>query len=89
MCFALQPRFYRKKRFNLKANEKDIEENKEKLNSAMTDRLILSEESMQLVTGLRRFQGLDDPVEKIDSWSRPNGLKIDKVSIPLGNWRYL
>ena len=40
---------------------------------------------MQLVTGSWRFQGLDDPVGKIiDRWSRPNGLKIDKISIPFG-----
>ena len=74
----------KKKDLILKANEKDIEENKEKLNSATLDRLILSEKRVDAISnGLVEISRLDDPVGKIiDRWSRPNGLKIDKISIP-------
>ena len=35
--------------------------------------------------GLEDISRLDDPIGKIlDKWDRPNGLKIEKVSIPLG-----
>ena len=76
----------KKKDLILKANEKDIEENKEKLNSATLDRLILSEKRVDAISnGLVEISRLDDPVGKIiDRWSRPNGLKIDKISIPFG-----
>ncbi len=70
----------------LKANEKDIKENKDKLNSATLDRLILDEERIESISnGLVEISRLEDPVGKIiEKWSRPNGLKIEKISIPLG-----
>ena len=35
--------------------------------------------------GLEDISRLDDPIGKIlDKWDRPNGLKIEKVSVPLG-----
>ena len=40
---------------------------------------------MQFVKGWLDISKLDDPIGKIiDKWSRPNGLNIEKVSIPLG-----
>ena len=70
----------------LKANELDIKENKDKLNSATLDRLILDEKRIESISiGLEEISMLEDPVGKIiEKWSRPNGLKIEKISIPLG-----
>ena len=70
----------------LKANELDIKENRDKLNSATLDRLILDEKRIESISnGLEEISKLEDPVGKIiENWSRPNGLKIEKISIPLG-----
>ena len=70
----------------LKANELDIKENKDKLNSATLDRLILDEKRIESISnGLEEISKLEDPVGKIiENWSRPNGLKIEKITIPLG-----
>ena len=70
----------------LKANELDIKENKDKLNSATLDRLILDEKRIESISnGLVEISKLEDPVGKIiEKWSRPNGLEIEKISIPLG-----
>ncbi len=70
----------------IKENEKDVRENKEKLTPATLDRLILDEKRVDSIcNGLIDIAELDDPIGKIiDSSIRPNGLKIDKVSIPLG-----
>ena len=39
----------------------------------------------RICKGLKEISQLDDPVGKVlDEWDRPNGLKIQKVSIPLG-----
>ena len=67
-------------------NKKDVEENKDKLTSATLDRLVLDEKRIKsMCEGLEDISRLDDPTGKIlDKWDRPNGLKIEKVSIPLG-----
>ena len=67
-------------------NKKDVEENKDKLTSATLDRLVLDEKRIKsMCEGLEDISRLDDPIGKIlDKWDRPNGLKIEKVSIPLG-----
>ena len=67
-------------------NKKDVEENKDKLTSATLDRLVLDEKRIKsMCEGLKDISRLDDPIGKIlDKWDRPNGLKIEKVSIPLG-----
>ena len=63
--------------------KKDINENKEKLTPATLDRLILDEKRVESIcNGLVDISKLDDPIGKlIDKWDRPNGLKIEKVSI--------
>ena len=67
-------------------NKKDVEENKDKLTSATLDSLVLDEKRIKsMCEGLEDISRLDDPIGKIlDKWDRPNGLKIEKVSIPLG-----
>ena len=85
LCSAAQ-NLLKNKDIILKANELDIKENKDKLNSATLDRLILDEKRIESISnGLEEISKLEDPVGKIiENWSRPNGLKIEKISIPLG-----
>lgn len=69
------------------ANAKDIAYAKEKgLDAAMIDRLMLNEARIEaMAAGLETVATLPDPVNKvIDEWERPNGLVIQRVSIPLG-----
>jgi glutamate-5-semialdehyde dehydrogenase len=69
------------------ANEKDIEFAKEKgLDAAQIDRLKLDEKRIEaMALGLETVTTLPDPVNKImEEWSRPNGLVLQRVSIPLG-----
>ena len=50
------------------------------------DRLRLDEDRIaSMATGLRDVAGLPDPVgEVVDGWVRPNGLRVERVRIPLG-----
>ncbi len=69
------------------ANAKDVVFAKEKgLSDAMIDRLILNEKRIEsMAQGLETVATLPDPVNKLmDEWERPNGLVIQRVSIPLG-----
>jgi glutamate-5-semialdehyde dehydrogenase len=54
--------------------------------SAVIDRLRLSEARVAaMAAGLRQVAGLADPVgEVVEGWVRPNGLRIEKVRVPLG-----
>jgi glutamate-5-semialdehyde dehydrogenase len=68
-------------------NQKDVEAaRKNGLSPAMIDRLTLTEKRIQeMAAGLREVANLSDPVgEVVKGWTRPNGLKIEKVRIPLG-----
>ncbi len=71
----------------MKENEGDVENAKEKgLSKAMIDRLILNEKRInQMVDGLKVVANLPDPVGEI-VWgtTRPNGLKIRQIRVPLG-----
>ncbi len=71
----------------LAANEKDLAAARETgMASAMLDRLALSEERLKgIADGVREVAQLPDPVGAVLSETvRPNGLKIQKVSVPLG-----
>ena len=70
----------------IEENQKDIEDNKNSLSSALLDRLMLDSKRIDnICIGLGNIASLEDPVGKrISSWKRPNGLNIEKVSIPLG-----
>ena len=54
--------------------------------SAVVDRLRLTEARVvAMANGLRVVAGLPDPVgEVIEGWTRPNGIRITKVRVPLG-----
>jgi len=68
-------------------NRKDLIAGEEKgLSKAMLDRLLLNEKRIAgMVQVLRDVANLNDPVgEVIKMWTRPNGLKIGKMRVPLG-----
>ena len=71
----------------LKANATDLEEGKKKgLNSGLLDRLALSGERIDAIAeGVREVAALPDPVgAEIERFTRPNGLNIRKIRVPLG-----
>lgn len=71
----------------ISANEKDIVAAKAADKpAAFVDRLLLDEGRINSVAdGLEAIAKLEDPVgATLASWSRPNGLKIERVRVPLG-----
>ena len=70
----------------LKANAEDLTGAQGKISDVMLDRLRLTEGRIQaMAQGIRQVAALPDPVGLIlDSHTRPDGLKIDKVSVPMG-----
>ena len=71
----------------LKANAVDMERAKErKLSSALLDRLALNDSRVAaMAEGVENIANLSDPVGGvIAEWDRPNGLKIQRVRVPLG-----
>ncbi|MDH3861279.1 MAG: glutamate-5-semialdehyde dehydrogenase [Gammaproteobacteria bacterium] len=71
----------------LAANEKDMAAAKERgLGGSMLDRLLLDEDRVEaMASGIETIIGLRDPVGRIlEEWERPNGLRIQRVAVPLG-----
>lgn len=73
--------------FLIGENGKDLQYAREKgISSAMMDRLILKEATVQgMAKGIREVAALPDPVGRVTSmWRRPNGLLVGRMRIPLG-----
>lgn len=70
----------------LKENERDVELARDKISPVMIDRLTLTRERiLSMADGIRDIVALPSPLGiTLSSVTRPNGLKIDKVSVPLG-----
>jgi len=71
----------------LTANSKDMHAAQAQgLGGAMLDRLLLSSERVQsMAKGIEAIAALPDPIGRVlAEWERPNGLKIQRVSVPLG-----
>ena len=68
----------------LEANREDIET--AGLEGAMRDRLLLTPTRIkEMAQGVRDVAALPDPIgETLAEWTRPNGLRIRKVRVPLG-----
>ncbi len=69
------------------ANQQDLEQAKKNgLDSAMLDRLALSDSSIAtMAEGLRQIVALPDPVGEMDEFSyRPSGIQLGKMRVPLG-----
>jgi len=71
----------------LEANAEDVERaQKEGVSPTVVDRLRLNLARIEaMANGLRTVAALPDPVgEIVEGWTRPNGLVIEKVRVPLG-----
>jgi len=71
----------------LNENNLDLEiAYKKNIGKALVDRLALDGKRINdIIDGLRIVKNLHDPIGRvIAKWSRPNGLKIAKVRVPLG-----
>lgn len=76
-----------KKALILKANKKDIAKAKRlNLSSVFIERLALNAQRIkEMSDSLLEIAKLNDPVGKIiKAWMRPNGLRIQKVRVPIG-----
>ena len=71
----------------LEANERDMSAAAEKgLSDAMMDRLKLDPARIEgMAAGIEAIAALDDPIGGvIAEWERPNGLRVQRVRVPLG-----
>ena len=71
----------------LAANRADVEDaTHRRLKASLLDRLALDQRKIQsMAQGLREVSSLPDPIGTIIStWTRPNGLIISQVRVPLG-----
>ncbi len=71
----------------LTANAEDVTDAKSSgANAAFVDRLLLDDKRVAaMASGLDVVRDLPDPVGAVtDSWVRPNGMKIERVRVPLG-----
>jgi glutamate-5-semialdehyde dehydrogenase len=71
----------------LSANAKDLEAGRAKgLSNAMLDRLMLDEKRIEaMAAGIDQVATLPDPVGQVlDSWERPNGIRIEQIRVPIG-----
>ena len=68
----------------LEANRQDLAHSG--LEGAMRDRLLLTPSRIDdIATAVREVTGLPDPIgQTLAEWSKPNGLRIRKVRVPLG-----
>lgn len=71
----------------LRANQEDLAAAQERgLGAALMDRLMLDADRVEAIAcGLEAVAELPDPIGRvIAEWSRPNGLHIQRVAVPLG-----
>ena len=71
----------------LAANGRDVQRAKsDGVSAALIDRLLLTEDRIKsIASSLGELVALSDPLGVVlDEWERPNGLKIQKVRVPLG-----
>jgi glutamate-5-semialdehyde dehydrogenase len=71
----------------LAANSIDLQAARERaLSDAMMDRLALDEQRVETMSaGIEEVAALADPIGVvIAAWTRPNGLRIERVRVPLG-----
>lgn len=71
----------------LEENAKDLAAGEERgLSAAMLDRLHLDEARLEAIAaGIEKVASLADPVgEVLADWTRPNGIRIEQVRVPIG-----
>lgn len=80
-------RIEKKAKWLILENRKDLAHARaDGLSSAMIDRLTLNEKRIwAMARGVRAVAHLKDPIGRVQAkWKRPNGLKLQKVTVPLG-----
>lgn len=70
----------------LAANAEDLQNAKGRMSEVMQDRLRLTTERVaQMADGILAVRALESPLGKVESsYTHPNGLLIEKVSVPIG-----
>jgi len=71
----------------LLANERDVENAyKNGMKESLVDRLFLNDKRLDgIIEGIEIIIRQEDPIGKVQAgWTLPNGLKIEKVSVPIG-----
>ena len=82
-CFFIK----KNKKLIINQNQKDIKNAyKKNIKDNLIERLILNDKKINhLINSIKEIIKLKDPSNIIlEKWKRPNGLKISKVSIPMG-----
>jgi len=73
--------------FIINENKKDMDAGEQnKLSSALMDRLLLNEDRVEgMAVAIEQIAALKEPVGKVhEGWIVENGMKIEKVSVPIG-----
>ena len=84
---AIARAILRNSKYIISENAKDVRLARKKgLSKALIDRLTLTDKRVKEMAGsLKSVAKLEDPVAKvIEKWTRPNGLTIKKVRVPIG-----
>lgn len=84
---AIAHEILQRRPFILQANQQDLEAAQQNgMSKSMQDRLRLTDERLEgIAQAVLDLLRLPDPVGQVlEGWTRPNGLKIEKVRIPLG-----
>ncbi len=70
----------------LEANKQDVEKARGVVSDVMIDRLMLTSARIEgMAKGILEVMALDDPINRIlDEHTREDGLKIQKISVPMG-----
>jgi glutamate-5-semialdehyde dehydrogenase len=71
----------------LEANKLDMDKAKDRnLSESMIDRLMLDETRINaMIQSLHEIVRIKDPINQVQAeWERPNGLRIQRVTVPLG-----
>ena len=77
----------KEKNYIFKANTKDIKfALKKGLKNSLIDRLAIDQKKLDNIrNSIKKIIKLKDPIDNtLEEWSRPNGLRIKRVSIPIG-----
>ncbi|MFH1995971.1 MAG: glutamate-5-semialdehyde dehydrogenase [Candidatus Omnitrophota bacterium] len=83
---AMAKSILRERRAIMRANERDLSRNKERLSKPMAERLLLDRSRIEsMAESLVEIARLKDPIGKVsDIIRRPNGLRIGKMRVPIG-----
>ena len=77
----------KEKNLILRENAKDIKFSfMKKFKNNLIDRLVLNHKKINIIkNSIKKIIKLKDPIDNtLEKWKRPNGLKISRVSIPIG-----